>query len=119
MSTKERAGRQKNKLDSWVTTGSNKGAKSEDDTFERPIHLGAEGKTSTGFSSHAKGVATLVAGDVRSLADSASSQPGQKRSRLDDDNDLTAQKKLLVECPICNLKIAESDINEHLDLLHL
>jgi hypothetical protein len=119
MSTKERAGRQKNKLDSWVTTGSTKGAKTEGDTSEGLIRLGAEGKTSTELSSHAKGGATLVTGDIRSLAGSASSQTGQKRSRIDDDNDLAVQKKLLVECPICNLKIAESDINEHLDLLHL
>ncbi|KAF1946147.1 hypothetical protein EJ02DRAFT_262833 [Clathrospora elynae] len=89
MSTKERAGRQKNKLDSWVAAGVRKGAKTEGGTSDKPIDL-VEDKT---------------------LA-------GQKRSRADDDDLLRVEKKLLVECPICNLKIAESDINEHLDTVH-
>jgi hypothetical protein len=44
MSTKERAGRQKNKLDTWMTAGTKKGAKAEGDTSARPIDLNVEGQ---------------------------------------------------------------------------
>jgi hypothetical protein len=111
MSTKERAGRQKNKLDNWITAGPKRGANAQGDTSGRPIDLDAEGKTS--------GATTSVAGDVvRSASTLMTARGGQKRPRGEQDNDLVVQKKVLVECPICKLRIAESDINEHLDVVH-
>jgi hypothetical protein len=111
MSTKERAGRQKNKLDTWITVGTKNGAKTEGDTSERPIDIDTEGKTSKTTS--------LVAEDVAgSASPSTTVQVGRKRPRGEDEIDLVVQKKVLVECPICNLRIAESDINEHLDIVH-
>jgi hypothetical protein len=44
----------------------------------------------------------------------------QKRARADhSDNNLNLKSKVLVQCPICSQKIAESEINEHLDVVHL
>jgi hypothetical protein len=108
MSTKERAGRQKNKLDNWITTGTKKRANAEGDTSARPINLDGEDDTSRARTS-------VVADVVRRASSSTTAQVGQKRPREDD---LVIQKKVLVECPICNLRIAESDINEHLDAVH-
>jgi hypothetical protein len=111
MSTKERAGRQKNKLDTWMTAGTKKGAKAEGDTSARPIDLNVEGKTSKATKSVMKDV-------VGSVSPSTTVQVGEKRPREEDEADLVVQKKVLVECPICNLRIAEAGINEHLDVVH-
>jgi hypothetical protein len=110
LSTKERAGRQKNKLDNWITAGTKTKARPEGDTSGRPIDLDAEGKPSK---------ATLVVKDVVWPAPpSTTSLAGQKRPREEGSDDMDVQKKVLVECPICNLRMAESDINEHLDVVH-
>ncbi|KAI2487907.1 SprT multi-domain protein [Pyrenophora tritici-repentis] len=115
MSAKERAGKQKNKLDSWITVGAKKGTATEGDTSGRSIDASTEDKTSTAVSSRGK-TATSSIGDVVSPASaSTSSQATQKRQRSDTDGDPVTQKRLLVNCPICNLRMAESDINEHLD----
>jgi hypothetical protein len=111
MSTKERAGRQKNKLDKWITAGTKKGAKAEGDTSARPIDLDVEGKTSQATKSVVKDV-------VGSLSPSTTAQVGEKRPREEDEAAAVVQKKVLVECPICNLRIAEAGINEHLDVMH-
>jgi hypothetical protein len=91
MSTKERAGRQKNKLDNWIK----KDVKVEGKTPAMPIIIGAEDEASTSF------------------------QAGQKRPLVSEDHEPVVQKKLLVDCPICSIRLAESDINEHLDVEHL
>jgi hypothetical protein len=91
MSTKERAGRQKNKLDNWIK----KDVKVEGKTPAMPIVIGAENETLTSF------------------------QAGQKRPLVGEDHEPVVQKKLLVDCPICSIRLAESDINEHLDVEHL
>ena len=121
MTTKERAGRQKNKLDSWIHGGAKKGVESEGNTFDRPINVDGEGETLTKTKRATKTIATIVVEDVvRSEALSTGSQSGQKRPRADDDDQaLIVDKRLLVECPICSLRIAESEINEHLDRVHL
>lgn len=91
MSTKERAGRQKNKLDNWIK----KDVKVEGKTSAMPIVIGGEDEASTSF------------------------QAGQKRPLVSEDHEPVVQKKLLVDCPICSIRLAESDINEHLDVEHL
>jgi hypothetical protein len=108
MSMKERAGRQKNKLDGWVKAGAKSG-RTEGDTSDRPIVVDGEGKTS---KSNKRKASTLVVDDAV--------KDDQKRARADhSDNNLNLKSKVLVQCPICSQKIAESEINEHLDVVHL
>ncbi|KAJ4367516.1 hypothetical protein N0V83_007099 [Neocucurbitaria cava] len=120
MSTKQRAGRQKNKLDNWVKGGAKKSAETEGNTFDRPINVDVEGETSIKTHNRRVKESTVVVDDVvESEGSSTSSRAARKRSLVaDDDQALSLEKKLLLECPICNLRIAESDINEHLDLVH-
>lgn len=113
MSTKERAGRQKNKLDSWIK----KDVKVEGRTSDSPIVIGDEDETSIKSSNDGPGVASAVVQDVLRSSTRTSSSAGQKRPR-GEEYDPVVQKKLLVDCPICNVRIAESDINEHLDVVH-
>jgi hypothetical protein len=109
MSAKERAGRQKNKLDSWVKAGA-RIDRPEDDTSDQPIDIDSVNKTST--PTNKRKASTLVVDDIV--------QVGQKRARIDrSDNNLNAESKILVQCPICSQKIVESGINEHLDVVHL
>jgi len=113
MSTKERAGRQKNKLDSWIK----KDVKVEGKTSDSPIVIGDEDKTSTKSSNDEQGVVSAVVEHVVPSSTPTTSRAGQKRLR-DEEIHPVVQKRLLVDCPICNVRIAESDINEHLDTIH-
>lgn len=115
MSTKERAGRQKNKLDSWITVGAKKGAATKGDTLGGPSDTSAEDKTSTAVSSSGKTATSDIGDVVPASSGSSSSQAPRKRQRPDIEDDSVVQKRLLVNCPICNLRMAESDINKHLD----
>lgn len=111
MSAKERAGRQKNKLDSWVTT-SFKNSQAEGNTSDRPIDVDKEDKTSTATEKKRK-ESVLVVEDVVQTTTS-------KRARsVREDACMAIDSKTLVECPICNQKVAETQINEHLDSVHL
>lgn len=106
LSGKERAGRQKNKLDSWITRSRKK--KDNDtggETSDKPKAPDTEDKSSS----------EVVVEDAI-----VSSSAGQKRPRADTDDDdaLVVDKKVLVECPICAMRVADSEINDHLDLLH-
>ncbi|KAI4707712.1 hypothetical protein J4E89_007340 [Alternaria sp. Ai002NY15] len=113
MSTKERAGRQKNKLDGWIK----KDVKVQGKTSDVPIVIGDEDETSTNPSNDRQGVASAGVEDVVRSSTPTASSAGQKRPR-DEEHNSVVQKKLLVDCPICNIRIAESDINEHLDTIH-
>jgi hypothetical protein len=114
MSTKERAGRQKNKLDSWIT----KDVKVEGKTSAMPIVVGEEDETSAKSSNNRQSVASLFEEDFVHPPKPIASRAGQKRPRISENHDVAVQKKLLVDCPICSARIAESDINEHLDVVH-
>jgi hypothetical protein len=112
MTAKERAGRQKNKLDNWILGSAKTSARAEGDTSDWPIDVQRENKTSNPTDKKRK-VSTLVQEDVVSAT-------GQKRSRpRGDDKDLVVEKKTLVCCPICDESVAEAQINEHLDVVHL
>lgn len=105
LSSKERAGRQRNKLDSWISTSINKkirGAGGE--TSDKPIALDKEDETSS----------SAVVEDVVT----SNSSTSQKRPRAEDNDALVVRKKTLVQCPICAMRVADTDINDHLDLLH-
>ncbi|EAT85512.1 hypothetical protein HBI56_134480 [Parastagonospora nodorum] len=108
MSAKERAGRQKNKLDGWVKASAKTG-RAEGDTSARPIDVDGEDETSKSSGSKRKASTLLVDDAVKQ---------NTKRSRPDDRHS-NVESKALVACPICNQKVAEAQINEHLDALHL
>lgn len=106
LSGKERAGRQKNKLDSWITASKKNASTAEDETSDKHIALDKECETSS------KAV-------VEDVARPSSFSAGQKRPRENADDDvLVVDKKTLVECPICAMQVADTQINEHLDALH-
>lgn len=111
MTTKERAGRQKNKIDSWITTASAKRPQVQGSTRDTPIDLRDE--KSLAEPSNANNLASSV-----TQARSTPPHPGQKRVRPDQEQAAAMPKKLLVECPICSLAMAEPDINHHLDIAH-
>lgn len=98
LSSKERAGRQKNKLDGWIK-------RSKEVNDDKPSTRVEEDETST----------RVVVEDIITIP---SSSTGQKRPHVEDDDVIVVEKKTLVECPICNMRIADTDINEHLDQLH-
>jgi hypothetical protein len=112
MSKKERAGRQKNKLDNWVK--SRKGSDVEDGTSVNPIDLDNGGKASTGRM-NGKRKAKTVDSFMESTA-------GLKRQRAPieraGNGEIPLFEQALVDCPICSVGMAESEINEHLDLVH-
>jgi hypothetical protein len=99
LSGKERAGRQKNKLDGWIKTSKNGNA--EGDISDKP-------------KAPDRGEETSIAKDavVRYSA-------GRKRPLdMKDDDVVIVEKKKLVECPICTMQVADTEINDHLDVLH-
>ena len=106
MSSKERAGLQKNKLDAWIKASKNRNNDFEGETLDKPMALNQKDET----------FPKVVA---KNVVKSSSSNAGHKRPREDADNDnVTIVKKTLVECPICTMQVADTQINEHLDMLH-
>ncbi|CAI6238909.1 unnamed protein product [Periconia digitata] len=104
MSLKKRAGLQKNKLDGWVKVGAGAGKGSVE-----------EGNISSSsvVSSGKRGAAVVIAED---------DTPDRKRRRRAPGDDGSpgkpAEKKMMVDCPICYQRVPELDINEHLDVAH-
>lgn len=116
MSAKDRAGRQKNKLDSWVKPSAKSATTTEGRTASHAIDLRGEYETSRPATSKRKAT-TLVLGDAV-VEDGA--KAGQKRPRVESDGgNLSVDQKAMVVCPICDQKVAETDINRHLDVVHL
>jgi hypothetical protein len=106
MSKKERAGRQKNKLDGWFKL--EKSTDSRGITPNDTIGLSkGDGTSMNKFSSKRK------LGYSIDILDGGSAT-GQKRPRAT----VLLNEKTLVDCPICSICIAEAEINEHLDLVH-
>lgn len=104
LSAKERAGRQKNKIDKWVT------------------------KTTVGNTADLGGVPTSpyisaipIKNDDANLPDDGGSValPGKKRQWTREHHETAHNvKRQLIACPICDTKMANDDINEHLDTEH-
>ena len=105
LSGKERAGRQKNKLDKWVTSSTKKESNIEGEVTKK---LDPPGKDDGIWSS-------LV---VEAVTKSSASSAGQKRAHSADDSVPIITKKTLVECPICAMRVTDVEINDHLDALH-
>jgi hypothetical protein len=128
LSKKERAGRQKNKLDSWVKINEKKevSGKVKGNTPANPKDEYGEDKTFARATNGKRKAETIIIDDVVEVTSPfmSSSHTGQKRSRkdasndVDDDEVLVVQEKGLIECPICDARVAESHINEHLDVVH-
>ncbi|KAF2691290.1 hypothetical protein K458DRAFT_327568 [Lentithecium fluviatile CBS 122367] len=114
MSKKERAGRQKNKLDGWVKM--EKGTGAEGKTSENPIELDKDRTSVIKSNGKRKAKTIAVDGFVKSHT------VNLKRSRATVERTMYGStvlvEKVLVDCPICSARIAESEINEHLDLVH-
>lgn len=116
MSGKERAGRQKNKLDSWLRHGPKTVSSTEGRTSDRPLDL-SDDVEAMRCSNRKRKVSTLVVGDVVMDDDSLA---GQKRPRTGAQDDiLNTHEQVMIECPICEQKLAESKINDHLDVVHI
>lgn len=96
LSAKDRAGRQKNKIDGWVKTTVK--------TVQAENSARAPANSATPHAT----------GDEK-LADFS----GSKRQQTDEGHE-AAQiiKRRLVSCPICETRLVENDINEHLDIEH-
>lgn len=116
MSAKERAGRQKNKLDGWVKPVVKATFEAEGITSDNPIDLSGEvGKARTAGSKRRASVLDSAEDDTSC---------GEKRSRTQLDRNGAAgesriSKVIVVQCPICGGDLAESEINDHLDVVHL
>jgi hypothetical protein len=110
MSAKERAGRQKNKLDSWVTASA-KNCRSEGDTSDRPIDVDGQDKPSRATDNKRKASIPVVE-DVAGASNHKRLRTGHQ------DGSPGIDSKVPVQCPICNESIAEAKINDHLDVVH-
>ncbi|KAF2746486.1 hypothetical protein M011DRAFT_487258 [Sporormia fimetaria CBS 119925] len=106
LSSKKRAGLQKNKLDAWVKVGAT--GKSKDS------------EPSSGDITCSKRKAVVTLGTA---LDDRVAVEGPKRARRESDAPTADDESLempaiMVECPICCLRLPEPNINEHLDRVH-
>ncbi|KAF1915039.1 SprT-like family-domain-containing protein [Ampelomyces quisqualis] len=109
MSAKERAGRQNNKLDGWVTASANP-TRAKGDAAAQPIDVDAQHTPSSKTAKLKRKSSTLA------LHDLGEEDLQGKRSRQGRDNhSLIVGNESLVQCPICNQGIPEIKINQHLD----
>ncbi|KAH7080461.1 SprT-like family-domain-containing protein [Paraphoma chrysanthemicola] len=113
MSAKERAGKQKNKLDSWIKGSSKAPTTPSGSTSDRPIDLDDEYEGSK-VAIRKRKASTLVAEDV---IEKDGPMSGHKRSRPEEDAQIV-EHKVMVQCPICDQTMAERQINDHLDGVH-
>jgi hypothetical protein len=104
LSIKERAGRQKNKIDAWV--------KME----VKPQH---EGSSSNEGANHVDQTTKDTKDSAQASLEAVNGPSGIKRTRSPE-NELSAPpvKQSLVSCPICATVLLERSINSHLDEQH-
>lgn len=104
MSARERAGRQKNKLDAWVQKSSIKNGIELEKPASQMLPSAERGRTIGAPTSEA-----VEAGNVFL---------GKRKRESENDRVESLPKQMLVTCPICDQKIKEAEINEHLDSAH-
>lgn len=113
MSKKERAGRQKNKLDSWVKNGPSVGAKAKGKTLENPINLDEDDISTNGLVGKRK---------AESASGIVEKSQGRKKVKQTtgpaEGGGVISIRESPVECPICSVQLVESEINQHLDVVH-
>ncbi|KAF4306231.1 putative zinc finger rad18 domain-containing protein [Botryosphaeria dothidea] len=90
LSAKDRAGRQKNKIDRWI-----KAAPSS-------IESSKSGTPSSSWND----------------ANQEPTNSSAKRSRSTDDIAVIQRKRTSLTCPICDFPVTEEDVNDHLDSAH-
>lgn len=117
LSKKERAGLQKNKLDAWIKAEHRKGAERKDAVGETGAEDNNLGSKGMGAKRKAE---TIVLDDIieRPSLKRPKSGSGEINEGEDDDAHITQTVADLIECPICNQAVAQSHINQHLDLVH-
>jgi hypothetical protein len=116
MSKKERAGLQKNKLDSWIKKDGKRAAEGQSKAPAKPSGLDREGGTPSNKINSKRKAETVVVDDIIS---SDPKRPKANGNDGDDDEVIVVKDLVLVECPICNMRVAESTINKHLDAVHI
>jgi hypothetical protein len=116
LSKKERAGLQKNKLDNWVKVG----GKDSDATRDSSSRRAAVSASGTKAADAKRKAQTITSDDVieSSISKRAKSSPEGAHGGESEDSVISKASGGLVECPICTAQMTESDINEHLDLVH-
>jgi hypothetical protein len=122
LSKKERAGLQKNKLDGWVKVNAQKIPAAKNDRSP-PAVVSKAGGPSSSISSGKRKINAIVIDDVVENVTATGINPGaiQKKSKTgsgDDGNFPIVGIRTPVECPICAMQVADSDINQHLDVVH-
>ena len=120
LSKKERAGLQKNKLDAWVKVENRKGAGTDVVVGENSLAVVEENQSRSNGSGTKRKAETVVLDDDAESPDAKRSRPSSREINRGGDEDVHIPQTVgnLVECPICSQTVAESDINEHLDLVH-
>jgi hypothetical protein len=132
LSSKARAGRQRNKLDSWVTpkTTASSSVPKKDGVIESlPIpstKVIGEPRTLTMAENgglkkrtHPSAEASASAGhECESLSPETMARISKRRKHDTDEVSVSTTIRTQVQCPICDLTVAEENINEHLDELH-
>ncbi|EOD51277.1 putative zinc finger rad18 domain-containing protein [Neofusicoccum parvum UCRNP2] len=94
LSAKERAGRQKNKIDRWITAA--------------PSSIESSEKGTPSSTSNQVGPESSYSNHKRRRGDDETSTPTPRKN----------EKKTLLACPICDCAVTEEDVNDHLDSAH-
>lgn len=111
MSAKERAGRQKNKLDKWIIPGTKQSEQ------EKSIGDLAEIQGGKSLPSAVQKKRKAQATEIQNPA--KNEQPQQKKSRAENTDDVFfIEETTMVDCPICEARLVETLINQHLDAVH-
>jgi hypothetical protein len=120
LSKKERAGLQKNKLDTWVKVERKKTASTDVAVAENPLGVAEENTLGSKGLGAKREAQTFLLDDVVESGHSKRSKLGSGKTKGGEDEDPHIPGTLTdpVECPICSQRVEESDINEHLDLVH-
>ncbi|OCK86410.1 hypothetical protein K432DRAFT_376728 [Lepidopterella palustris CBS 459.81] len=129
LSSKARAGKQKNKLDSWVKKkgGDERSPKTASllDGSKKTVlkevgevsPLVSKGNSSMKRQQDEPKSVVIEIVEV-SLPVAHTNESLKRRLSEPEDDVQVVRKRALVECPICNFVMTEQDINEHLDMLH-
>lgn len=99
LSQKERAGLQKNKISEWVV---NRTGSPEKPSASKDAKVGAETSKT----------------DPQKAGPKGSKSPKRKLSKESMSIDRFFEKRIIVNCPICDSPVQEQEINGHLDLMH-
>ncbi|ORY13517.1 SprT-like family-domain-containing protein [Clohesyomyces aquaticus] len=119
MSARERAGRQRNKIDGWVVRGRESGQTLVREGPDKGGRVSVQNNAGGKRRAEAIVVAGGVASSPSNHTGSGAVRKRQKVSGEDKDEEVqVVGENLHVECPICSIRVPDSSINEHLDVVH-